>query len=107
MSVNADNGNYNGTVNNKSFSMNYNCTTYNASCTITCSAAQNVESGVKPYYRENGVGQWLSSWYSYNNEPGTVATISWNAGMGRTIKKTRVRGYVDNVYAYGTTINAS
>ena len=102
----AANGYYNGTVNGNSFSMNYSCTSTNAYNSISCATAQNVEAKVKPYYKENGSWHWLCNWYSYYNEPGTIATVSWNAGTGRTIGKTLVDGEVNNVFAYGTELNA-
>ena len=102
----AASGTYNGSVNGNSFSMNYSCSSTNAYCSITCPSAHSAEAKVKPYYLENGSWKWLCQWYSYYNEPGTVATVSWNAGTGRVIGKTLVDGEVNNVYAYGTTVLA-
>ena len=102
----AASGYYNGTVNGNAFSMNFSCSSTNAYCSISCATAHCVEAKVKPYYKENGNWQWLCDWYSYYNEPGTIATVSWNAGTGRTIGKTLVDGEVNNLYAYGTPVLA-
>lgn len=106
LSTLAASGTNNGTVNGNSYSMNYSCTSTNAYNSISCATAQNVEARVKPYYKINGEWHWLCDWYAYYNEPGTIATVSWNAGTGRIIGKTMLQGYVNNVFAYGTTINA-
>ena len=102
----AGSGTNNGTVNGNAYSMSYSCTPTNAYNTISCATAQNVEAKVKPYYRQNGQWQWLCYWYSYYNEPGTVATVSWDSGTDRTIGKMMLQGHVNNVLAYGTQITA-
>ena len=99
VNVAASYGSHTGTSNGRSYTLTYTLTSSKATTGITCSAANNVQAGVKVTYVENNKTKY-SDWYYNSSDPGTSAYVAWTAGTGRTITSSTSKGWTNNVLAH-------